>query len=87
MKLNFNHNKRFLITRHLPIVNGRVSRNYYNSGLEGNAVLLLPSVCVFLLKVRFRPPKCPFKALFGAFFERFINYINMFLWPDPHSQK
>jgi hypothetical protein len=44
----------------------------------------LPSVCVFLLKVRFRPPKCPFKALFNPFFKRFINHIKLFLWPDPH---
>jgi hypothetical protein len=28
----------------------------------------------------FLTPKCPFKALFDAFFKRFIYYIKMFLW-------
>ena len=40
---------------------------------------------IFFLKVCFGPPKCPFKALFEAKFKRFIYYIKMFLWPDPHS--
>jgi len=38
--------------------------------------------CHFL-KVCFRPPKCPFKALFDAGFKRFAYYIKMLLWPDP----
>ena len=45
--------------------------------------MLLPFNRAFLLKVCFWPPKCPSKALFDAFYKRFVYYIMMFLWPDP----
>ncbi len=45
----------------------------------------LPFAYTFLLNVRFWPPKCPFKTLFGPKFKYIINYIKMVLWPGPHS--
>ena len=58
----------------------RVRLKLYNFHLFALAICL----CVFHLKGFFGSPKCPFKALFDAFLKRFIYYIIMFLWPDPH---